>query len=72
MSNQEVITESDYKFIEADDSDWYAIELLVGKWKGVKYMYGQVKVNESPELGTATLSFLGIQLILENLKKMIY
>tara|TARA_B100000902_G_C26707269_1_gene620139 strand:+ start:71 stop:406 length:336 start_codon:yes stop_codon:yes gene_type:complete len=57
MSNQEVITENDYKFIEADDSDWYAIELLAGKWKSVKYMYGQVKVNESPELGTATLSF---------------
>lgn len=57
MSNQEVITENNYKFIEADDSDWYAIELLTGKWKGVKYMYGKVKVNESPELGTATLSF---------------
>ena len=53
----DVITPNDYKFIESNEADWYAIELLSGKWKGVKYMYGKVKVNESPELGTATLSF---------------
>ena len=53
----EVITTNDYKFIESNQEDWYAVELLTGKWKGVKYIYGKVTVKESPETGLATLGF---------------
>ena len=53
----EVITPTDYKFIESDQEDWYGVELLTGKWKGVKYIYGKVSVKESPETGMATLGF---------------
>ena len=56
-NNQAIIDINDYKFIESNEEDWYAIELTTGKWKGVKYIYGKVGVKESPELGTATLSF---------------
>ena len=45
-----VISQNDYKFIESNEENWYAIELLTGKWKGVRYIYGQVSVKESPEL----------------------
>lgn len=51
------VTEKDYKFIESNEEDWYAVELTTGKWKGVRYIYGKVSVKEVPELGTATLSF---------------
>jgi len=51
------VSELDYKFIESDQEDWYAVELITGKWKGIKYIYGKVTVKESPELGTATLGF---------------
>lgn len=51
------IKETDYKFIESNEEDWYAVELKTGKWKGIRYIYGKVSVKEVPELGTATLSF---------------
>ena len=57
MSNQQVITKNDYKFIESNEEDWYAVELLTGKWKGIRYIYGTVSIKESVELGYATLSF---------------
>ena len=52
-----VITQNDYKFIESNEENWYAVELLSGKWKGVRYIYGQVSIKEAPELNTATLAF---------------
>ena len=57
MSKQQVITRNDYKFIESNEEDWYAVELLTGKWKGIRYIYGTVSIKESPELGHATLAF---------------
>ena len=57
MSKQQVITRNDYKFIESNEEDWYAGELLTGKWKGIRYIYGTVSIKESPELGHATLAF---------------
>lgn len=55
--DHKTITDHDFKYIESEEAGWYGIELLSGKWKGVSYIYGKVKVNESPELGTATLEF---------------
>ena len=57
MNKQQVITRNDYKFIESNEEDWYAVELLTGKWKGIRYIYGTVSIKESPELGHATLAF---------------
>ena len=51
------VSDKDFKFIESEEAGWYGVELLTGKWKGVSYIYGQVKINEEPELGTATLGF---------------
>ena len=57
MNKQQVITRNDYKFIESNEEDWYAVELLTGKWKGIRYIYDTVSIKESPELGHATLAF---------------
>lgn len=53
------ITEKDYKFVEnADFSDHHCVELLTSMWKGVIYVYGEVKaVVENAEEGLARLDF---------------
>tara|TARA_B100001094_G_C17397999_1_gene424343 strand:- start:78 stop:419 length:342 start_codon:yes stop_codon:yes gene_type:complete len=51
------ITDKDFVFLENDKVDFYSVELKTGEWQGVSYIYGQVSIKESPELGTATLSF---------------
>jgi len=53
-----VVDNNDFKYIESVVEDFYGIELLThSKWKGIQYIYGKVNINESPELGTATLGF---------------
>ena len=53
------ITEEDYKFVEnADFSDHHCVELLSSMWKGVIYVYGEVKAAvENTEEGLARLDF---------------
>ena len=51
------ISDKDFVFLENENVDFYSLELKTGKWEGVSYIYGKVSVKETPELGTATLSF---------------
>ena len=51
------ITDKDFVFLENEKVDFYSIELKTGEWEGVSYIYGKVSITETPELGTATLSF---------------
>ena len=51
------ISETDYKFVESNEIEFYGIQLLTGKWKDVLYVYGKVKITEQPELDLATLGF---------------
>ena len=44
------ITEKDYQLVESNDVEFYGVKLLTGKWKDVVYIYGEVKIKESPEL----------------------
>jgi len=55
--NNTIITKNDYQLVESNDIEFYGVKLLTGKWKDVLYIYGQVKIKESPELDIATLAF---------------
>ena len=57
INNDNVITSADYQLVESNDVELYGVKLLTGKWKDVVYIYGQVKIKESPELDIATLAF---------------
>ena len=52
-----IITEEDYQLVESNNVEFYGVKLLKGKWKDVLYIYGEVKIKESPELDIATLGF---------------
>ena len=51
------ITIEDYQLVESNDVEFYGVKLTTGKWKDVTYIYGEVKIKESPELDIATLAF---------------
>ena len=55
--NENTITSADYQLVESNNIEFYGVKLLTGKWKDVVYIYGQVKIKESPELDIATLAF---------------
>jgi hypothetical protein len=57
MEETKIISTEDYQLVESNDVEFYGIKLLTGKWKDVVYIYGQVKIKESPELDIATLGF---------------
>ena len=57
MKETKIITTEDYQLVESNDVEFYGVKLLTGKWKGVVYIYGEVKIKESPELDIATLGF---------------
>ena len=57
INDETVITSADYQLVESANIEFYGVKLLTGKWKGVVYIYGQVKIKESPELDIATLAF---------------
>ena len=57
MEESKIITTEDYQLVESNDVEFYGVKLLTGKWKNIVYIYGQVKIKESPELDLATLSF---------------
>ena len=55
--DDDTITSTDYQLVESNNIEFYGVKLLTGKWKDVVYIYGQVKIKESPELDIATLAF---------------
>ena len=55
--DDDTITSADYQLVESNNIEFYGVKLLTGKWKDVVYIYGQVKIKESPELDIATLAF---------------
>lgn len=57
MEETQIITTDDYQLVESNDVEFYGVKLLTGKWKNVVYIYGEVKIKESPELDLATLGF---------------
>jgi len=57
MEDTFIITNEDYQLVESNDVEFYGVKLLTGKWKNIVYVYGQVKIKESPELDIATLGF---------------
>lgn len=57
MKETQIITTEDYQLVESNDVEFYGVKLLTGKWKNVVYIYGEVKIKESPELDLATLAF---------------
>ena len=50
-----MVTTDDYTFAEADQDDQWAIRLRT-LWPGVTYVYGKIKVIESPT-GEASINF---------------
>lgn len=46
-----------YKFVEKEDSDFYGVEFLEGKYKGVIVVYGTVKVEDSGEDGILSFTY---------------
>ena len=57
MEETQIITTDDYQLVESNNVEFYGVKLLTGKWKNVVYIYGEVKIKESPELDLATLGF---------------
>ena len=57
INARSIITSADYQLVESNNIEFYGVKLLTGKWKDVVYIYGQVKIKESPELDIATLAF---------------
>ena len=51
------ISESDYSFVENNNSDFYGIKLQTGDWKDVIVTYGKVTIKENKDVGIATLQF---------------
>ena len=57
MEETQIITTDDYQLVESNNVEFYGVKLLTGKWKNVVYIYGEVKIKESPDLDLATLGF---------------
>ena len=52
-----MIEHVDYKFVEKATSDFYSVKLLTGKFAGVIYTYGLVKLQENLESDSLTVQF---------------
>lgn len=50
-------TDEDIAFVENIKSDLYGIKILKGKYKGVVFCYGEVKVKEDPANDQCKLTF---------------
>ena len=57
MKNNHPKEDSDFLFVEKPESQVQSIQLLKGKFKGLIYSYGNVKLIENKELGNAILKF---------------
>lgn len=50
-------TDEDITFVENIKSDLYGIKILKGKYEGVVFCYGEVKIKEDPANDQCKLSF---------------
>ena len=57
MITPQNLEDRDYKLVHKNDSHFYSLQLLTGKYKDVIFTYGKVNVKEDKELDQCKLSF---------------